>query len=133
MPFSLQQPDRRCAVPVSMQRSSFRLSWPLQGTVYFVFGVLLITGAGWMYAQPRVEEEGWEKIPRLLLKVHGGAAMIGLFLLGALTLHIKRGWLAKRNRLSGVVLIAANAFLIVSGYGLYYASDEALREWFSHW
>ena len=116
-----------------MQRSSFRLSRPLKGTVYLAFGALLLTGAGWMLAQTHLEEEGWETIPRLLLKVHGGAAMLALLLLGALTLHVKRGWLANRNRLSGAVLVAVNVFLVVSGYGLYYASDEALRAWLSRW
>jgi hypothetical protein len=116
-----------------MQRSSFRLSRPFKAAVYLAFGVLLLTGAGWMLAQRHLEEEGWEKIPRLLLKIHGAAAMLALLLLGALTLHIKRGWLANRNRLSGALLVAVNVFLIVSGYGLYYASDDTLREWLSRW
>lgn len=116
-----------------MQRSSFRLSRPLKASVYLVFLALLVTGAGWMLAQPRLEEQGWEKVPRLLLKIHGAAAMLSLLLLGALTLHVKRGWFAGRNRLSGAVLIAVNIFLIGTGYGLYYASDEPLREWLSHW
>ncbi len=101
--------------------------------MYLAFGALLLTGAGWMLAQTHLEEAGWEKITRLLLKVHGGAAMLALLLLGALSLHVKRGWPANRNRLSGAVLVAVNAFLVVSGYGLYYASGEALRAWLSRW
>ena len=116
-----------------MQRSSFRLSPPLKAAVYLVFAALLFTGAGWMWAEPRIEEETWERIPRLLLKIHGGAAMLALLLLGALSLHVKRGWRAHRNRLSGVILIAVNAILIATGYGLYYASDEAFRAWLSRW
>jgi len=116
-----------------MQRSSFRLSWPLKAAVYLVFGALLLTGGGWMLAQSHLEEEAWEKIPRLLLKIHGGAAMLGLLLLGALSLHMKRGWTAGKNRLSGAILVAANAFLVASGYGLYYAGDESLRAWLSRW
>jgi hypothetical protein len=116
-----------------MQRSSFRLSRPLKAVVYLVFLALLVTGAGWMLAQPHLEEEGWEKLPRLLLKIHGGAAMLALLLLGALSLHVKRGWRADKNRLSGAILVAANAFLIVSGYGLYYASSDALRDWLNRW
>lgn len=116
-----------------MQRSSFRLSLPFKVTVYLGFGALLITGAAWLYAQGRLDDPGWETVPRTLMKVHGGAAMLGLLLLGALTAHVKRGWKANRNRLSGVILIAANVFLIVSGYALYYAGDENLRAWFSRW
>jgi hypothetical protein len=116
-----------------MPRSSFRLSRPLKAVVYLSFLVLLATGAGWMYAQGRLEEEGWETIPRLLMKVHGGAAMVALLVLGTLTAHVKRGWKAQKNRLSGVVLLGVNAFLIVTGYGLYYAGGEELRAWLSRW
>ena len=116
-----------------MQRSSFRLNRPFKALVYLSFGVLLLTGAGWMYAQGRLEDQGWETVPRLLMKIHGGAAMLALLVLGALATHIRRGWKADKNRLSGAVLIAVNAFLIVTGYGLYYAGGEALREWLSRW
>ncbi len=59
--------------------------------------------------------------------------MAALLVLGALGSHIRRGWSADKNRLSGGLLIAANAFLIVTGYGLYYAGGEGLREWLSRW
>ncbi|MEO8350491.1 MAG: hypothetical protein ABI680_02100 [Chthoniobacteraceae bacterium] len=116
-----------------MQRSTIRLSRPLQAAVYVTFGALLLTGVGWMLAQNHLDEEVWEKIPRWLLKIHGGAAMAALLVLGALTLHVKRGWKAGKNRLSGALLIALNAFLIVTGYGLYYAGGEEMRAWLSRW
>ena len=116
-----------------MQRSTFRLNRPFKAVVYLSFGGLLLTGTGWMYAQGRLADPGWEPIPRLLMKIHGGAAMLALLVLGALTVHIRRGWKADKNRLSGALLIAVNLFLIVTGYGLYYAGGEALREWLSHW
>lgn len=116
-----------------MQRSTFHLSRPFQAAVYVSFGVLLLTGAGWMLAQPRLEEPAWEEIPRLLMKVHGGAAMAALLVLGALLTHIRRGWNADKNRLTGALLIALNAFLILTGYGLYYAGGETLRNWLSRW
>ena len=116
-----------------MQRSSFRLSRPFKALVYLAFAALLITGAGWLYAQGRLEDQGWETVPRLLMKVHGGAAMVTLLVLGALTPHVKRGWRADRNRFTGVVLLGANGFLVASGYGLYYAGSEDLRAWLSRW
>jgi thiamine biosynthesis lipoprotein len=124
---------RSCTHAPLMQRSSFRLSRPFKAAVYLGFGALLITGAGWLYAQGRLDDPGWETTPRTLMKLHGGAAMFALLVLGALTAHVKRGWKAHRNRLSGVILIAANAFLIISGYGLYYTGNEDLRAWFSRW
>jgi hypothetical protein len=116
-----------------MQRSTFRLNRPFKAVVYLSFGMLLLTGAGWMYAQARLDDLSWVTLPRLLMKIHGGAAMLALLVLGALTMHIRRGWKADKNRLSGALLIAVNAFLIVTGYGLYYAGDEALRAWLSRW
>ena len=116
-----------------MQRSSFRLNRPFKAAVYLSFAALLASGALWMYAQGRLEDQGWETLPRLLMKIHGGAAMLALVVLGALTVHIRRGWKADKNRLSGALLIAVNAFLILTGYGLYYAGGEALREWLSRW
>jgi len=116
-----------------MQRSSFHLSRPFQAAVYVSSGALLLTGAGWMFAHARTDEQEWASIPPLLMKIHGGAAMLALLVLGALVTHIRRAWKANTNRLSGALLIALNAFLIVTGYGLYYAGDEGLRAWLSRW
>ena len=116
-----------------MRRSTFRLNRPFKAAVYLSFGLLLLTGAWWMYEQARLDDLHWVTLPRLLMKIHGGAAMLALVVLGALTAHIRRGWKADKNRLSGALLIAVNVFLIVTGYGLYYAGGEALREWLSRW
>ncbi len=116
-----------------MKRSSFRLNRPLKAAVYLTFGLLLLTGAVWMYAQSRLEEESWEKVPRVLMQIHGGLAMLSMITLGSLTAHVRRGWSADKNRLSGVVLLGICGFLIVTGYGLYYAGGEDLRAWCSRW
>lgn len=116
-----------------MQRSSFRLSRPLKATVYLAFGVLLLTGAALMFPDYPPSSESWEKLPAISRKIHGGAAMLALLVLGALTAHVKRGWKAAQNRLSGVALLALNAFLIATGYGLYYAADEDFRAWLTRW
>jgi hypothetical protein len=116
-----------------MQRSSFRLSRPLKGAVYLGFGLLLVTGAALMFPGVLPQSESWEKLPTLSRQIHGGAAMLALLVLGALTAHVKRGWRAARNRLSGVLLLALNAFLVGTGYGLYYAADEDFRAWLIRW
>ena len=116
-----------------MQRSSFRLSRPLKGTVYLAFGVLLLTGAVLMFPDYLPPGESWGRFPALSRKIHGGAAMLALLVLGALTAHVKRGWKAAQNRLSGVLVLALNAFLIATGYGLYYAADEDVRAWLTRW
>lgn len=116
-----------------MRRSTFRLSKPFQAAVYISFGLLFLTGAGWMIVQSHRDNPAWESWPPFFLKIHGAAAMLTLLVLGALVLHIKRGWSAKVNRLSGASVIALNAFLIITGYGLYYAGDENIRAWLSRW
>jgi hypothetical protein len=63
------------------------------------------------------------------LRVHGGAAMGFLVLIGTmLPVHVRVAWRAGRNRLSGSVLLASLALLAMSGYGLYYFGDETLRK-----
>src|SRR5689334_6174922 len=64
--------------------------------------------------------------------LHGGTAMIALILLGALLpLHMQRAWRARRNRVAGSAMLACNAVLIVTAFGLYYAGSEVLRPWMS--
>ncbi len=116
-----------------MQRSTFRLSRLSQASVYASFGLLVATGAGWMLAQTRPDEISDREISTWLLKIHGAAAMFALLVLGALTAHVRRGWKARTNRLTGAFIIAVNIFLIVTGYGLYYAGGEELRAWLSRW
>jgi hypothetical protein len=68
-----------------------------------------------------------------MLKLHGAAAMVALILLGALINHMRKGWKARKNRSSGLTLMLVILFLVITGYGLYYAGDEQLRSLISQW
>ena len=114
-----------------MKRSKLRLSLFTEFFVYLVFGILLVTGIAWMVFQARLDEGN--HVSSLMLKLHGGAAMISLILLGALINHMRKGWKSRKNRTSGLTLILAILFLVVTGYGLYYAGDEQLRTLISQW
>src|SRR6266446_1651901 len=114
-----------------MKRSKLRLSLFTEFFVYLVFGILLITGVAWMVFQARLDEGN--HVSSLMLKLHGGAAMISLILLGALINHMRKGWKARRNRSSGLMLVLVILFLVITGYGLYYAGDEQLRSLISQW
>jgi len=114
-----------------MKRSKLRLSLFTEFFVYLVFGILLVTGVAWMVFQARLDEGN--HVSSLMLKLHGGAAMISLILLGALINHMRKGWKSRKNRTSGLTLILAILFLVVTGYGLYYAGDEQLRTLISQW
>jgi hypothetical protein len=70
------------------------------------------------------------------MKLHGGAAMLALIVLGTLLPgHVRRAWNAKKNRFTGAGLLALNALLIISGYALYYCGSEQTRPLIStlHW
>lgn len=65
----------------------------------------------------------------LLMKIHGAAAMAAPILIGGLlTVHVPGGWAEERSRLSGSAMLATCALLMLSGYVLYYAGNEAMRE-----
>ena len=86
--------------------------------LYAVLALLVLSGTLWEAGIART----------MLIKVHGAAAMASLVALGALLArHVTCGWAAKANRTTGVVMLAALLWLVVSGYLLYYAGDEALR------
>ena len=105
-----------------------RLSARFQAVLYLVIAVLFITGAAWV----AVDRAVWPETATQLLRLHGGAAMAMLVLLGALLpLHVRIGWRRRRNRGSGALMVAANAILVATALGLYYAGSDALRHWIS--
>lgn len=116
---------------LGMKRSKLRLSPLTEFLVYLVFGLLLVTGVVWMWAQSSLDEGS--RVSSLMLKLHGAAAMVALILLGALINHMRKGWKARKNRSSGLTLMLVILFLVITGYGLYYAGDEQLRSLISQW
>ena len=112
-----------------------RLDPRFRAALYATFAALTLTGAVWMVADWRkdpLEPDRWQDIAPFMLMVHGGAAMAALMLLGALVpLHVRRAWRSGRNRLTGPIMIAVNAVLIATAFGLYYAGSDTLRPWLS--
>ncbi|HUP91445.1 MAG TPA: hypothetical protein VM074_04295 [Solimonas sp.] len=71
-----------------------------------------------------------------VLALHGLLGMAGLVAIGAmLPLHARSGWLQRRNRTLGMMLLTLGLWAAVTGWGLYYAGGEALRAWLPwlHW
>lgn len=112
-----------------------RLEWRFRGALYGAIAALTATGAVWLLAdwgKDHLSPDPWQKIAADMLMLHGGAAMVTLMLLGALfPLHIPRAWRSRRNRLTGPLMVAANAVLIATAFGLYYAGSDVLRRWSS--
>ncbi|HKW95934.1 MAG TPA: hypothetical protein VJX92_28860 [Methylomirabilota bacterium] len=105
-----------------------RLSFRFRATLYAVVGALFVTGAAWT----ALDRAAWPETSTYLLRLHGGAAMVMLVLLGALLpLHVRIAWRRRRNLASGLVMAGANAVLVVTAFGLYYTGSETLRHWTS--
>jgi hypothetical protein len=120
-----------------MKKLGIKLNRTHRWTLYIVFSALFFSGLLWEIFHFQAEN-GDSGLPHpsepLWLKIHGAAAMLSLILLGSiLPHHVKNAWQLKMNRGSGSLFLGLNLFLILTGYGLYYAGDEAFRLWLSHW
>ncbi len=110
-----------------------RLAASLRYALYTIAALMFASGVTWLAARS-VGLDGWLKT--YSLRVHGGAAMALLVLIGAAAaLHSAKAWRERKNRISGVLLSATLALLIVTGYLLYYLGDESARSVASivHW
>jgi hypothetical protein len=98
---------------------------------YALFATLIATGVIWLVAdmlKTSADEELWQAIAANVLMLHGMTAMIALVVLGAvIALHVRYSWRAGKNRMSGAVMVAANAVLVITAWGLYYAGSDLLR------
>jgi len=92
-----------------------------RAVLYVTLALLLATGVLWELSGA-AEARAW------LMKVHGAAAMGVLVAIGALLcVHVPSGWLTRANRASGIAMLGAALWLVVSGYLLYYSGSEAVR------
>ena len=109
--------------------------------LYVVFGVLALSGVGWLCFHHFVRVttefgEGPHPLEKWWLRLHGLAAMAALVGLGTLLLpHLRRAWQAGQNRVSGASLILTVLLVVGTGYGLYYFGTDETRPILSlvHW
>ena len=102
--------------------------------LYAVLALLFLSGVAWTYWTYLAASPGdFETTAKAWgMKIHGAAAMAVLVLTGMLINgHLRFAWRARRNRANGAVFLSVFAVLTVTGYGLYYAGGEMLREWTS--
>ena len=123
------------ASPPIGRKTPLRLEASFRWTVYGVAAALFVTGAAWLMADALNDGPGgdaWQEIGANLLMIHGGAAMTMLMVLGALfPLHVRRGWRARKNRVSGGATVTLNGLLIATAFGLYYSGSDLMRPWIS--
>ena len=95
--------------------------------LYVTFAILWVSGSAWLLAT-YVASLPILFDPPLWLKIHGAAGFAFLLILGALLQqHVPAGWKENRQRPSGILLIAGSAFLILTGWGLYYVGGDTFR------
>jgi len=121
-----------------MRPNGIKLSWLHQAALYGAFLVLYFSGVSWYVLHDglallgELPEDLSSPLPPFLLQIHGGAAMVALLVLGSLMpQHIKWAWTGKMNRGTGLLMLATQTLLVVTGYALYYAGDEAMRNFAS--
>lgn len=106
-------------------------------TLYATLAVLWVTGIVWMIAHfTQADASAMSPVQPWTMKIHGATAMLYLVMLGTLLpIHVRVAWHHQRNRLAGAALLAINAFLLVTGWMLYYVGSEAARPAISalHW
>jgi hypothetical protein len=99
-------------------------------TIYVVLGTVWFSGCLWLlldqfFAQPGqfgMTPHPWE--PAVLL-IHGIVAILSMYLLGWITArHVVRWWPRRLRRVSGATLSAFLALLVVSGFALFFVSDD---------
>lgn len=111
------------------------------GPLYFTCLGIWLTGVVWLvfhHFLRRQTDFGLAANPleHWWLAAHGAFAFASLWMLGFLwATHIPRGWRTRRHRKTGIALFAFFAFLVASGYLLYYVGDDNWRDYLSqaHW
>lgn len=111
-----------------------RLPLSLRAGFYGCGGLLVASGLVWLGVHYAAAPGAGGSAAAL--EVHGAAAMAILFLAGAVAaLHVPCKWRERKNRSSGIAITLFLGVLTISGFFLYYAGDDRVRETASivHW
>lgn len=109
--------------------------------VYVAGTACLSSGVLWLIYHYFIQHEGEfglesHPLEHIWLTLHAGAGILMTWVFGLIWLaHVRRGWQKGRNRVSGVTMASILIVLALSGWGLYYLSDENWRTTasFLHW
>jgi len=103
--------------------------WP-RAAAYLIIATLWITGCTWLLLEQLIAKRGpFGVIPHPLepplLLIHGVAALFSLYLLGWISAHhVLRWWTRRLRRVSGGILATLLAVLALSGFALFFLSDD---------
>lgn len=114
-----------------------RISAAQRRILYGTSAVLALTGLMWLsvhqLAWPAMSRASMEGLPSpwepWLMKVHGAAMMLMLFLIGRISAtHVMRGWRLRIRRIEGVGMLTCLALMALTGYSLYYVVPDEWRD-----
>jgi hypothetical protein len=93
--------------------------------VYFVTLALVASGLIWLALDNFRGESLPQPMQAWALRLHGTAAAIAGFIYGMLiAMHVRVGWVLRRNRALGVTLCTLIVLLVLTGLSLYYLPGE---------
>lgn len=101
-----------------------------RAAIYVVIGGLWLTGILWLVLDEFFPQAGpFGPMPNSLepglLLVHGVVAIGAMYLLGWVSVrHVMRWWRADLRRVSGAALSGCLVLLVVSGFALFFVSDD---------
>jgi hypothetical protein len=112
--------------PVPSTPTVAALSRPMMALLLVSFFLNAGSGVALWLAAPQTEtHQQWRVL-------HGWTIPLFLITLGVLwRVHVLRGWVLKKNVLSGVVTLVAFLLLTITGWSIYYPKSDFMQEWAS--
>ena len=110
-----------------------RMSRSLRAATHLVFGLLAVSGAGWLLlhfvlAAPNEFGTRHHPLEALVVTVHGVIALGAIFLCGWLgARHAQDSWKRGARRRGGMALVAALAVVAASGLAQFFVSNEDVQ------
>ncbi len=107
-----------------------RMSARKRVVIYSLLGTLWFSGCAWLVLDQFFESKGqFGMTPHpwapAILSLHGIVAILSMYLLGWITArHVLRWWPGRLRRLSGGVLAGFFVLLSLSGFALFFVSDD---------
>jgi hypothetical protein len=110
---------------------------PLRVAVKTVASLMWISGCVWLvlhyfFAEQTEFGVGPNRWEATTIRVHGVVAILAVFLFGwIVSQHVVDAWRQPRNRVRGIVFAFIVTILVMSGYALYYVTNESGRAFFA--
>ena len=101
-----------------------------RAAIYLIIGGLWITGILWLVLDQFFAEVGPfgptpNRLQPAVLLIHGVVAILGMYVLGWVSIrHVVRWWQGGLRRVSGASLSTCLVLLVVTGFALFFVSDD---------